>query len=156
MDLDAKTRMTHQRQVIFEELAKVTSHPTAYDLYEMVKKRLPKISLGTVYRNLEILTDSQKIQKLDVPGHQKRFDANAKDHHHIRCICCERVDDLSMDMTESLEDAVFSASDYTILGHRIEFYGICPVCSKKEQYADEKDRKTNNILNNKNKSKVRR
>ena len=57
-------RMTTQRKIIMEELAKVTSHPTAVEIYEMVKRKLPNISLGTVYRNLELLADQGKIQKL--------------------------------------------------------------------------------------------
>jgi Fur family ferric uptake transcriptional regulator len=144
--------MTYQRQVILEELAKVTSHPTAYDLHKMVNKRLPKISLGTVYRNLELLSESNEIQRLDVSGHQRRFDANAKDHHHIRCIHCSRVDDLPIDTTSVLEDIVFRTSEYTVLGHKIEFYGICPECKVKEQKHQEKD----DISKDKNKSKTRR
>ncbi len=156
MDSKTKTRMTHQRQVILEELAKVASHPTAYDLYGMVKKRLPKISLGTVYRNLEVLSNFQKIQKVDVSGHQRRFDANVKDHHHIRCIRCARVDDLPEGMTSMLEDTVLSASDYTILGHRIEFYGICPDCKERTEHAEKKHQGKDGTLRDKNNPKIRR
>ncbi|MCJ7604005.1 MAG: transcriptional repressor, partial [Desulfobulbaceae bacterium] len=76
MEAKNKLRMTKQRQVILEELRKVKTHPTADDMYQMLRKKMPKISLGTVYRNLEILSESGIIQKLDVGGTQKRFDGD--------------------------------------------------------------------------------
>ena len=105
-------RMTRQRQVILEELRKVNTHPSADEVYEMVRKRLPRISLGTVYRNLEVLSESGQIKKLE-PRTLKRFDGNSSEHFHIRCI------DLA-DMTPI---------EYQILGHRLEFFGLCPYCS---------------------------
>ena len=69
-------RMTRQRRVILEELRKVNNHPSAYEIYEFVRKRLPRISLGTVYRNLEILSESGDIQKLEPGCSLKRFDGN--------------------------------------------------------------------------------
>ena len=72
-----KMRLTTQRQVILEELGKVKSHPTANEVYDMVRKRLPRIGLGTVYRNLELMAESGMILKLEVGGTQKRFDATA-------------------------------------------------------------------------------
>ena len=87
-------RNTRQRQVILEELQKLTSHPTAPDLYGIVRKRLPKISLGTVYRNLELLTRHNVIKKLDLRGSVAHFDGNSTLHYHVRCSCCDQVDDL--------------------------------------------------------------
>jgi len=75
MDPLPNMRLTTQRQIILEELAKVTSHPTANEVYDMVRKRLPRIGLGTVYRNLELMADSGVILKIEVGGTQKRFDA---------------------------------------------------------------------------------
>ncbi|PKN21112.1 MAG: transcriptional repressor, partial [Deltaproteobacteria bacterium HGW-Deltaproteobacteria-3] len=77
-------RITKQRQIILDELCSVTSHPTADVLYQMVRKRLPKISLGTVYRNLEIMSECGIIQKLDIGGTQKRFDGAPHIHYHVR------------------------------------------------------------------------
>ncbi|MDP3286289.1 MAG: transcriptional repressor, partial [Desulfobacterales bacterium] len=67
-------RMTRQRAVILEELKKVKTHPGADEIYEMVRKRLPRISLGTVYRNLEVLSELREIQKFEHVGTLKRFD----------------------------------------------------------------------------------
>ena len=121
-------RITKQRQLILDELMGVTSHPTADELYQMVRKRLPKISLGTVYRNLEIMSDCGVIQKLDIGGTQKRFDANASTHYHVRCSNCGKVDDLDMPPDRSVEKEAGKLSNYKILRHRLEFTGICPDC----------------------------
>ncbi|MEW6672019.1 MAG: transcriptional repressor [Thermodesulfobacteriota bacterium] len=124
-------RMTRQRQVILEELRKVKTHPSADELYEKVKKRLPRISLGTVYRNLEILTRLGEIQHVEIGGAMKRFDGNPRNHYHIRCLGCARVDDLAIDPLKQVEDALSGRTDYRITGHRLEFVGLCRKCLKK-------------------------
>lgn len=124
--------MTKQRRVILEELRKENIHPTADQLYEMVRKRLPHISLGTVYRNLEILTSLGEIQTLEISGSQKRYDGIPQKHYHIRCINCDRVDDAPIAPLNRLEDELYGATVYTIMGHRLEFLGLCPACSKDE------------------------
>lgn len=121
-------RLTTQRQIILEELGKVTSHPTANEVYDMVRKRLPRIGLGTVYRNLELLADSGVILKLEVGGTQKRFDATVAPHYHIRCSVCGKVDDIDIPVQENINQDAMEASNYKVLGHHIEFSGICPSC----------------------------
>jgi Fur family ferric uptake transcriptional regulator len=118
--------------VILEELKKVTSHPTADEVYEMVRQVLPHISLGTVYRNLEILSETGVIQKLEMAGTQKRFDGNAMNHYHIRCMGCGRVDDLPMEPIQEVENYARGVGGYKILGYRIEFVGLCPECLKEQ------------------------
>ena len=73
-----QTRMTRQRAVILEELRKVKTHPTADELYSIVRERLPRISLGTVYRNLDFLTESKEILKLESAGSIRRFDGDTR------------------------------------------------------------------------------
>ncbi|MFH0784847.1 MAG: transcriptional repressor [Pseudomonadota bacterium] len=126
-------RLTTQRQIILEELGKVTSHPTANEVYDMVRKRLPRIGLGTVYRNLELMAESGIILKLEVGGTQKRFDAAIEPHYHIRCTSCGKVDDIAMEVQEQINHAAEKASNYIILGHHVEFSGICRECSKKKR-----------------------
>lgn len=125
-------RMTRQRQIILEELCKLKSHPTADELYGIVRKRLPKISLGTVYRNLEILSETGFAQKIDVGGTQKRFDGDTSNHYHIRCIKCHRVDDVMMNTICDVEEAVQGRTEFLILRHRLEFVGLCPKCQHKK------------------------
>ena len=126
-----KYRMTNQRQVILEEIQKVNTHPTADEVYETVRKRLPRISLGTVYRNLEILSACGLIQKISPISNQMRFDGITKKHYHLRCIYCGSVEDAPIDPMENLENAICEKSDYSIIGHKLEFIGICPKCNKK-------------------------
>lgn len=121
-------RDTSQRRVILEELVRLKTHPTANELYEIVRKRIPKISLGTVYRNLELLTESKVIQKLDTAGTKKRFDAMTGDHYHVRCVKCGKVDDLDFPFLNSLNKSATLAGNYEIISHRLEFEGICPEC----------------------------
>ena len=123
-------RMTRQRQVILEELRKVKTHPSADALYERVKRRLPRISLGTVYRNLEILSRLGEIQHVEIGGAMKRFDGNTQNHYHIRCLRCDRVDDVRIGPLKEVEAALAGATDYQITGHRLEFIGLCRKCLK--------------------------
>jgi Fur family ferric uptake transcriptional regulator len=125
-------RLTTQRQIILEELGKVTSHPTANEVYDMVRKRLPRIGLGTVYRNLELMAESGIILKLEVGGTQKRFDATVTPHYHIRCSSCGKVDDIDLEVQEEINEAAAESSNYKILGHHIEFSGICNECLDKK------------------------
>ena len=134
LDSGQKYRMTHQRQVILEEVRRVNTHPTADEVYEMVRKRLPRISLGTVYRNLETLSTLGLIQKIGPPSNLMRFDGKTDNHYHIRCVSCGRVEDAPMiDSLDSVEKAIRSQSEYSILGHKLEFIGICPRCEEKRK-----------------------
>ena len=121
-------RLTNQRQVILEELRKVKSHPTANEVYDMVRTRLPRIGLGTVYRNLDLLAEKGIIKKLEVGGEQKRFDGDTSQHYHIRCVDCHRVEDIFIEIDKELEKNASSCCNYQILGHHVEFSGICSSC----------------------------
>ncbi len=124
-------RNTPQRRLILEELRKVTSHPTAATLYESVRRRLPKVSLGTVYRNLELLAEMGVIQKLELGGSEARFDGNTERHEHIRCIECGRVDDLRGVPMQKPDLASDAFRGYKVVDYRVHFLGICPECLKK-------------------------
>ncbi len=128
---EKKLRMTQQRMVIMEELRKVHTHPSADEIYEMVRLRLPRISLGTIYRNLEILCELGEIQKLELSGSLKRYDWNPQKHYHIRCLRCNRVDDAPIAPLQQLENDLYEATVFEIIGHNLEFTGLCPECSKK-------------------------
>ncbi len=133
MQPERRIRMTQQRQVILDELRKLDSHPTADEIYEIVRGRLPRISLGTVYRNLEFLSRCGIIRKLELSGSQMRFDGFTDRHNHIRCIRCGRVDDLPAEqlLTECDRD-LLKETGYKVIERRIEFLGICPNCRDDE------------------------
>jgi Fur family ferric uptake transcriptional regulator len=105
-------RLTTQRQIILEELSKVKTHPTASELYDMVRKRLPRIGLGTVYRNLELMAESGIILKIEVGGTQKRFDA------------------IDVPVVKDLVAQAAATTPYLIQGHHVEFTGVCSNCQK--------------------------
>jgi Fur family ferric uptake transcriptional regulator len=111
--------MTRQRKVIFEELLKQNDHPSADEIYQMVRRRIPRISLGTVYRNLEVLASMGKIQKLELSGALKRYDWNTNKHYHIRCVCCDRVDDAPIAPLNQLENDLYGATVFEIIGHNL-------------------------------------
>ena len=121
-------RFTPQRKVILEELQQVTSHPTADDLYERVRRRMPKISLGTIYRNLDILYHQGVIQKLHVAESQMRFDGNPEPHFHVHCVKCGRIADIY-----NCPDSYFVLkevqSDFSIEDDSLSFLGHCPECA---------------------------
>ncbi len=131
-------RMTNQREVILRELRKSKQHLTADELYERVKKDMPRISLATVYRNLEILSEAGMIQKLEISGRQKRFDWDTTVHDHIYCVQCHRVDNLELEHKSISGDVLKKVSSYEITGYRLEFAGICPECKKKNRKKKEK------------------
>jgi Fur family ferric uptake transcriptional regulator len=128
---DKHFRMTTQRQVILEELKKLDTHPSADEIYEIVRLRLPRISLGTVYRNLDILSELGEIQTLELSGSLKRYDCDTNKHYHIRCVRCNRVDDAPIAPLNQLEDELYESTVFEIVGHNLEFIGLCPECSRK-------------------------
>lgn len=123
-------RMTNQREIILQELLKSKQHLTADELYDIVKKIMPRISLATVYRNLEILSEAGIIGKLEISGRQKRFDYDPGDHDHIYCAVCHRVDNLEVEHQGLESKDIGAMSGYSVTGYRLEIIGICPECQK--------------------------
>jgi Fe2+ or Zn2+ uptake regulation protein len=130
LDKTKNLRTTQQRMVILEELRSQNNHPSADELYERVRKKLPRISLGTVYRNLEVLSQLGEIQILNLSGSLKRYDGVPHKHYHIRCINCDRVDDAPIAPLNQIEDELYQATVFEIIGHNLEFTGLCPECTK--------------------------
>ena len=139
MPSNQKYRMTHQRKMILEEVKRVRTHPTADEVYEIVRKKISRISMGTVYRNLDVLAKNGLIRKIDPgQGHpQMRFDANTEDHYHITCMGCGSIEDLPVnspdDALDNLTKTLLRATQYRIAGHHLDFYGLCPLCTQEEE-----------------------
>jgi Fur family ferric uptake transcriptional regulator len=121
-------RMTRQRRVILEELDTPGQHPTADEIYRRVRLRMPNISLGTVYRNLEVLSQSGLVRKLQIGPGQKRYDRASDKHYHVRCVKCGRISDLEPGPFGDLEAAASGNSGFDIVGHELEFEGLCEQC----------------------------
>jgi len=122
-------RMTAQKRIILEELKKTKKHPTAEQLYYKVKERLPEISIGTVYRNLEVISKSGKARIISDGGRKKRFDGNTDIHYHLKCINCDKVEDIPRDMVDVVTKDGFEL-DHNIKGYSLLFYGLCLECKK--------------------------
>lgn len=122
--------MTRQRKLILETLRRAKAHLSADEVYEIVRADMPRISLGTVYRNLEILQEQGEIQKLEFGGTQSRWDGDPHQHYHIRCVCCDRVDNVQYDPDRRIEAAVVTPTNYRVVGYHLEFVGMCAACDK--------------------------
>lgn len=129
-------RVSEQCRAIIEELCRMNVHPTANDIYRSLRNRMPRISLGTVYRNLELLSQKGIVKKIHAVGTQRRYDGNTVKHYHIHCNQCGRLDDLPAIELKCVTDLVGEISDYHILWHNIVFIGICPACKAGERFED--------------------
>jgi Fur family ferric uptake transcriptional regulator len=126
-------RSTAQRRVIHEELCAVKSHPTAAELYDLVRRRLPRVSLGTIYRNLEVLHEDGLVRKLEFAGIETRFDGTLKPHDHVRCTACGSIEDV-FDLGPGARPANPAALvGYQVTGYRLEYFGICPDCQRRNR-----------------------
>ena len=123
-------RLTRQRNIILSEVREAKDHPSADELYRRVRSTLPKISLGTVYRNLEYLTENGLIRKVEIGGGQRRFDPVLEDHAHFRCVRCGEIEDVPFEVL--LDESGCKNQSWmegrTIFGNNVEYYGICPAC----------------------------
>lgn len=127
--MERQTRNTKQRTVILEKLREVTTHPTADEVYSMTRESLPRISLGTVYRNLELLARQGDILCLESGGAQKRFDGNPMPHPHVRCVFCGKVADVHSEVaTPDIKDV--TVEGFTITGAEVLFEGVCEKCAQ--------------------------
>jgi len=121
-------RASRQRDLILAVVRSTMDHPTAEWVFEQTRRHLPRISLGTVYRNLKGLAGEGLIREVHTGGHSARFDGNTGRHYHIRCLGCGRVNDLPLSVDTRLEERAARAVNYRILGHEVEVHGLCPLC----------------------------
>lgn len=122
-------RLTKQRAVLLEELRKCRLHPTADEVFEIVRRRLPRISLATVYRNLELLAEAGEARVLANADGPKRYDGDVRPHLHIRCGVCGRVADVHGEVRVSWRRLVLPVG-YRVLDYSVDLVGLCPRCAK--------------------------
>jgi len=125
-----KFRRSRQRESILELLKSTKTHPTASWIYDKLKIEFPRLSLGTVYRNLNILTEQGLIKKIDCGSTFDRFEANNHPHYHFICEQCNSVFDLETTVMKNLEEKLPGLENFTVQRHMIEFFGICEHCKK--------------------------
>lgn len=123
-------RNTRQRRVVLEELRNRHDHPTAADLYDSVKAALPRISLGTVYRNLDILQElGQCVRLCGSQGAESRFDGRMDPHLHFQCRGCGKIFDLDTALPVVDEAIGQQLEGHTVEGYNLILRGICRDCS---------------------------
>lgn len=124
------TRITTQQQAVFAAIKKSDGHSTAEQVYAQVSKAMPRVSLATVYRNLEKLADSNLIGRVTIGGIYY-FELETKAHYHAVCQSCGRLDNLEVPPTGDIEEHFSRHTTYKLTGHHLVLYGICPRCQKR-------------------------
>jgi Fur family transcriptional regulator, peroxide stress response regulator len=125
---DRKLRSSNQRSLVHQIVESAQDHPTAQAVFERARRRLPAISLGTVYRNLQLLAEQGLLLERKVDKRPARYEANRYRHYHICCLQCGALEDLSVPYQKVLDRRVQKMVQYKLQEHRMEFYGICPQC----------------------------
>ena len=120
-------KVTPQRVAIYVYLSLVSNHPTADTIFKKLHPRYEGLSLGTVYKTLDIFTRLSLIRALNTGEDSFRYDADTSDHQHIQCTCCGRVDDIVLGNLY-IQKKVETESGYQVQGNELYFYGICPEC----------------------------
>ena len=121
-------RHTKQLATIWQAIKDDESHPTADQVYERVRRQLPNISLGTVYRNLQKLVALKKLQVLML-GRSQHFDPLVQRHQHFICEVCDRVFDVLIESQRDIRPAKLPEEGFTVTSHHLAFYGTCRSCS---------------------------
>lgn len=122
--------LTPQRLAIYQFLAANDSHPTAEEIYRRVKPGLPSLSLGTVYRTLELFEAQGLISRVLALSPQARYDANRDQHHHFICVRCQRVLDSQDSRLQELPVRDTAPAGFRVLSHRVQVLGLCPACQE--------------------------
>lgn len=120
-------RNTKQRELVLKAVQARRDHPSADDIYLELRENSSDISRGTVYRNLNLLSDLGEVQQVEMPD-KNRFDWREEPHYHLRCTKCGKLSDASLDYDASLDRALSETSGYLIARHSTIFEGLCPEC----------------------------
>lgn len=134
---DKLRRNTRQKEIVLEEVRSRFDHPSASEIYLSVREKDPRISKGTVYRNLKELSRTGLINHIPVPG-ADRYDVRVDRHYHIMCLSCGSVEDVPVDYEKELDFSVDGKNGYIVRGHQTVFEGICPQCQRSVSAATHK------------------
>jgi len=124
-------KITPQRSAIYDELLKAKDHPSADDLYKRVRKTLPNISFDTVYRTLLSFSEVGIVRLVEGYGELKRFDPDIDNHHHLRCMQCQKIIDFCNQSYDALKIPAEFEKEFTVLNKRVVLEGVCKECARK-------------------------
>ena len=123
-----------QREDLLNKIKNSRSHPTAEELYEKAKEKIPSVSRGTVYRNLKDLVDEGYIIKISMASGADRYDYIHKKHNHIICKSCGTVKDFEYNFDlEDVKQSVIKQTEVSPLLDGVIMYGICEKCKKNQK-----------------------
>jgi Fur family transcriptional regulator, peroxide stress response regulator len=126
-------KITPQRMAIVDILSRSEGHPSVEDIHDHIKKDFPTMSLATVYRNIVLLKSFGEVLELGFPDGSNRYDGNKPDPHpHAICIKCKKIVDPDLESLDEMTKEVTAETDFTILHHRLDFFGICSSCMAKK------------------------
>jgi len=122
-------KITPQRLAIVRILAGSEGHPSVENIHGEIKKDFPTMSLATVYRNIILIKSYGEVLELGFPDGSNRYDGNKPyPHPHVICIKCKKIVDLDLDSLDEMKEEITSETDFKILNHRLDFFGICSNC----------------------------
>jgi Fur family peroxide stress response transcriptional regulator len=124
-----KLKSSRQRDLILRILRSTHCHPTADWIFNKTRIKISSISLGTIYRNLNLLRDEGKIQELSIGKGFSRYDGDLRDHYHVRCNICGKVEDVPHISPRISIDEIEKLTGYRIYNHCLEFRGVCSDCN---------------------------
>ncbi len=122
-------KYSKQRELIYQWVVEHPVHPTADTVYDAVRAQAPRLSLGTVYRNLNLLAETGSLIKIPVSGGSDRFDGRTDQHYHMVCTCCGQVFDVDLPELEQLNQVILARTGFTVEDFQILFQGLCGGCS---------------------------
>ena len=117
-------KRTKQKEIILDAVFELNHHPTADEIYLYLKKDYPRLSLATVYRNLNTYAQDGKIRKVSIPGDSERFDFNLSEHEHFYCESCHQVYDVKVNISE----VIYNVSPFVLSSYKLMLYGTCESC----------------------------
>ena len=123
-------KYSRQRELVLAEVKSSREHPTADMVYAALKADNPSLSLGTVYRNLNLLAQMGQIHKIGMPEGSDRFDGRTDDHYHMLCQKCGRVYDVQLDTLSELDGQIQSQTGFLVHSHDLIVRGVCRACQQ--------------------------
>ena len=123
-------KYSRQRELVLAEVKSSREHPTADMVYAALKADNPSLSLGTVYRNLNLLAQMGQIHKIGMPEGSDRFDGRTDEHYHMLCQKCGRVYDVQLDTLSELDGQIQSQTGFLVHSHDLIVRGVCRTCQQ--------------------------
>jgi Fur family transcriptional regulator, peroxide stress response regulator len=125
--------LTHQRLVIYEELMNMGDHPAPEEVFEKVRKKIPSLSLATVYNNIKTFVEHGLIQELSVHHGSLRLENNMTPHHHLVCTRCKSIEDLDEGDFEPIRLKKSLPKGFAVHRFSVDVLGLCRKCSGTKQ-----------------------